>query len=526
MKQETRNHKLKTHIVRVLARTKLLTSSHVAGHRSKNRIGFRNLNSTIQQFNNSRFSRFAPALSLPELLIAVVIIAIISTLVGAIFLSHAKIFSDQKTQVYVSSQNRLGLDEMVNQTKEASSVDTCPAGTCGVGAVSPTNTLMVLKIWSIDVSGNPIDTSFDYIVYQRNSSPRTVTKSVYKAAGTYRQTVTNKIISADAINLLFTYNSLPPATTQVTIQLDNETNSLRGNRTISQTAKARLRNTALAKGIQISFPYAVHAYPGSLFGDDGTEDPNIIQGDVYSNGNIGGNQCIPDPENPENPLTCQIIGNASTSGSQIDWPVTGTKQIGVSPQQPLPNIDIAYWKAQAEAGGTCRTSFSGSDPPCPNFSGPALSLGPIKINGDLAVRTELTVTGPIYVTGRLTIEASGGKMKLASSFGSNSTVVVVDQSIIFDTFSQVLATSSSPKGFIVFVSNKQSTEPADAAIWFLNPDPTKPLVTILYAPNGTVHLNNITWVQGAIAAKDVNFDGADRVEYDPDVANVQFSTGP
>ena len=78
----------------------------------------------------------------------------------------------------------------------------------------------------------------------------------------------------------------------------------------------------------------------------------------------------------------------------------------------------------------------------------------------------------------------------------------------------------------MFVSNKQSTEPADAAIWFLNPDPTKPLVTILYAPNGTVHLNNITWVQGAIAAKDVNFDGADRVEYDPDVANVQFSTGP
>src|SRR3990167_6729571 len=241
MKQETRNHKLKTHIVRVLARTKLLTSSHVAGHRSKNRIGFQKSqfnNSSIHQFNNSRFSRFAPALSLPELLIAVVIIAIISTLVGAIFLSHAKIFSDQKTQVYVSSQNRLGLDEMVNQTKEASSVDTCPAGTCGVGAVSPTNTLMVLKIWSIDVSGNPIDTSFDYIVYQRNSSPRTVTKSVYKAAGTYRQTVTNKIISADAINLLFTYNSLPPATTQVTIQLDNETNSLRVNRTISQTAKA------------------------------------------------------------------------------------------------------------------------------------------------------------------------------------------------------------------------------------------------------------------------------------------------
>ena len=82
MKQETRNHKLKTHIVRVLARTKLLTSSHVAGHRSKNRIGFQKSqfnNSTIQQFNNSRLSRFARGQVIILPLILLVIVMIIST---------------------------------------------------------------------------------------------------------------------------------------------------------------------------------------------------------------------------------------------------------------------------------------------------------------------------------------------------------------------------------------------------------------------------------------------------------------
>jgi len=129
------------------------------------------------------------------------------------------------------------------------------------------------------------------------------------------------------------------------------------------------------------------------------------------------------------------VGSSSFPGSPDPVPIA----------MPITNAAISVWKDQASDGGI----ISGD---CPGTPGCSLIIGPKKIDGNLtvAVNDTLTVAGVLYVTGNLV-------------FGNNTTircdVLFVDKScvIVTDGYldaqnNSTYAGSGDPKSFIMILS--------------------------------------------------------------------------
>lgn len=180
-----------------------------------------------------------------ELLIAIALFGVISIFFAVIVITNSNLFNSQKTNTHLANQNRIALDEMVNEVRESQTVaSVCPNPPCGVSSTTGV-AILVLQLWPLDTNGEPKDPSlgYDYIVYKRGADTTQLIKTVYpnpNSAST-RPALT-KIISADVNNLEFFYDTAPPATTAVTIHLVNQANSLNKTFTFEQTAKAVLRN--------------------------------------------------------------------------------------------------------------------------------------------------------------------------------------------------------------------------------------------------------------------------------------------
>ena len=121
----------------------------------------------------SNYLRFAPALSLTELLIGMAILAIVGLMVAGVYMSHFRLFSNQSTNIDVASQNRVALDEMANQIREASGVITNYTGLSVVGCtVNSDPDSVVITLWPLNATGEPkppsdtsVVTTFDRVVY-------------------------------------------------------------------------------------------------------------------------------------------------------------------------------------------------------------------------------------------------------------------------------------------------------------------------------------------------------------------------
>lgn len=185
--------------------------------------------------------------SLVELLIGIGLFSVVSILFVTIVLTNSRIFSDQKTNIYIATQNRLALDEMINQIRESVTV-TNNCTVCGSNITS-NSLVLILEIWPIDASGNPFDpattTGSDYIVYKLDDPPNNtkLVKKIFVTSdnGSARQNSTD-ILASGVTNLLFSYDAPPPDTSEVTIELTTEGNSIRKPLSVTQTAKANLRN--------------------------------------------------------------------------------------------------------------------------------------------------------------------------------------------------------------------------------------------------------------------------------------------
>ncbi|KKT45960.1 MAG: hypothetical protein UW37_C0036G0005 [Candidatus Gottesmanbacteria bacterium GW2011_GWA2_44_17] len=111
----------------------------------------KNKPTTNYQLLSTNWRQRRPGLTLIELLIAFSIIGLVSILVAAVYFAHSRLFSTQNTSIDVASQNRLALDEMVNQIREGQAV----VATCALCPPDSTsdNTVVILQIWPIDSSG-------------------------------------------------------------------------------------------------------------------------------------------------------------------------------------------------------------------------------------------------------------------------------------------------------------------------------------------------------------------------------------
>lgn len=197
--------------------------------------------------------------TLVEILIAFLLIGIISLLVFSVYSSQIKVFFTVLTGIGVSSQNKIAINELTNQTREGVAiVSTCPAAACPDDNTS--GLVAVYQVFGLDASGNPTSAFYDYIVYRQDPADYThLIRKVFKDPQSTRVADT-KIIATDLASngLNFGYNNADPTqATQVTFTVI--TSKKEGAKTINQTqtGKAKLRN----KGVILSPPPPSGASP-------------------------------------------------------------------------------------------------------------------------------------------------------------------------------------------------------------------------------------------------------------------------
>jgi hypothetical protein len=188
--------------------------------------------------------------------------------------------------------------------------------------------------------------------------------------------------------------------------------------------------SALPDSDNVSFHYAVQVGAGGL-----NMNPNsVINGTVYSNGNVGGAGTIKSDTYAVGTIT------------GVNVPAPYNKYPG-QVAQPLPAIDVVAWKAEANVNGDAYTG---------DMTRTSGTLGPKRINGNCAF-SNITITGPIYCTGTISIS---GTISIDPAFKSNGTVVLAD-GVINDNGATIKDTGYSPKGYAMFITT--STD-ANAAI--------------------------------------------------------------
>jgi acetyltransferase-like isoleucine patch superfamily enzyme len=198
-------------------------------------------------------------------------------------------------------------------------------------------------------------------------------------------------------------------------------------------------------------------------------------GDVFANGNVI--------------LTslAKVYGNAGATGTVSTSglaSVGGTKTNNASQQDPL-NIDYAQYILEAQAGGTSSTIlFSGNNPQ---------NLGPKYINGNLTIQDNVVVTlqGTVYVTGTITIS---GNAKIQGPY------------TIFSEGNMNLSGNSSTqlaRGTVPFLVSRSGTITIGGNSW---------ISAIVYAPSGSITLNDNACVFGSVVGKSVTTTGNNQVK--------------
>jgi Tfp pilus assembly protein PilX len=289
------------------------------------------------------------------------------------------------------------------------------------------------------------------------------------------------------------------------------------NGNIEGDNSARITGTAIVSGptgtidnIDIDENANAHFITNSNIGGDATAFS-------LSGGTVSGNVVA------DNLSNCNITGTA-TYDSKFNCSIGGVETTPnpddfVDPEDsPLPIDDdlINEWETEAEAGGIIGSQI---------ISSGNVSLGPIKINGNLEVKSsgKLTVTGTIWVTGEITF-SNNAIVQLHSSFGSASGVILsgvegaTDKGFMnIKNNSQILG-SGTEGSYLLMVS--QTVEP-ETAIEISN----SIIGAIFYGPYGVVEINNNAALKEVTAYK-LEISNTATVTYETGLANVNFTSGP
>ena len=267
----------------------------------------------------------------------------------------------------------------------------------------------------------------------------------------------------------------------------------------------------LKTGVGVSFFY------GAQIGDGGLQMENTsrVNGSVYSNGNIVGNN------SPTITGDAFLAGTSTVSGVTVN----GTTQTGLAPlPMPIDDAQLDAWEAQTEAGGV----ITG---PCPYKPADGASLGPIKINCDLEIDGTkiVTLTGILWIKGNIEMKNSA-QLRLNTSFGQGSSVVIADNptnrvtssAIRIENSAQILG-SGTQGSYIMAISRNNAAEIGqdEEAIDVKNSSSA----SIYYAPHGLIAIQNNAKLKEAVAYKFYLKNSAE-LTYETGLANTFFSSGP
>jgi hypothetical protein len=327
-------------------------------------------------------------------------------------------------------------------------------------------------------------------------------------------------------------------------------------------ARSSIKATLVVNDTVISFRYGIQAGNGgfklentsSITGNAFSSGPvigsggNYIRGDVVSAGSSG---CNPEPEIPVSGCVYGIhatgnvfsheIGKSGT-GTTIDkdayyastittnTTVTGTKHPGSSDQSsvslPISDAQISQWESDAAAGETI-TTCDGSG----NYNiSSDMSLGSKKITCNLVIKKKtLTVTGPLWVTGNITVEV-GSIIKMDPSLGSQNVAIIADNpanttgsgKIIIEQ-SSTFQGSGSPGSFVFLISQNNSAETGGSNVAVSQNQGASALVA--YASHGLITMEQSANVKEATAYK-IFLSQSSNVTYDTGLPSTLFESGP
>ena len=306
---------------------------------------------------------------------------------------------------------------------------------------------------------------------------------------------------------------------------------------------SRAITTTVTEGVGAAFNYGIQSGNGGFVLSGGSR----VNGNVYSGGNITATNGVT--------ITGSAIAASSSSIGGDNDPggvIIGTSTVGIAWARTVQGATVAgnlYCQSGSHNNKSCSNSkgdapsvdmpFSDNDIQAlkdQGSSGNVISgnytvgyagatIGPTKINGDLTVNGggTLTLSGTVYVTGNITV-SGGGKIKLASSYGSGSGVLINDGYVSLSgggsltgsgqsgSFLFLLTTSSCPTGPSCGGNNAMSVSGGAGAV-------------ILIAQNGVMSLNGGVNIKEATAYK-ITASGGTTITYDSGLANINFSGGP
>lgn len=214
---------------------------------------------------------------------------------------------------------------------------------------------------------------------------------------------------------------------------------------------------------------------------------------------------------------CTIDGNAiyqTISGCSVGGTQTVSMTDAAPPSMPISDAEIDDWEATAAAGGIINGNYT--------VNGTQL-LGPKQINGDLTVNGTLYLTGPLWVKGNITFANNSGLI-VHSSTGTNGAVIIADspgneptKGIVDMSNNMTIAGNGSSGSYPMVLS----TNTGSLAITMSNNSTS----VILYAPNGTILINNNA-TANQVTAKTLNLSNNTTVNYVNGLQSQSFSNGP
>jgi len=211
------------------------------------------------------------------------------------------------------------------------------------------------------------------------------------------------------------------------------------------------------------------------------------------------------------PLRCQneLLNNKACDQSYDD----------PSPASyPVSNGNITDWEAAAVAGGTMTGDYVHTD-------ATPVSLGPKKIVGNLHIggSVVLSVTGTLYVTGDVTIDGSG-IVKLASSYGTNSGIIVTDGKVTIGGSGRADGNGQTGSYIMIVTTSNCAGGSTCGGLYAISVSGGSGAV-VLNAQRGTIDLSGSAAINEA-TANQLIIDGNTTITYQSGLANPNFSTGP
>lgn len=270
-------------------------------------------------------------------------------------------------------------------------------------------------------------------------------------------------------------------------------------------------NVTTPTGIDYSFKLYLGGFNGSIASSSGSRwNPlhvGTVSGNAYAN-----------TVNYTNVLTangtiyCQSgTGNsANSSNNPLLSPQCNTSQADpVFAPYPISDANISDWEDDALAGGIYSGNYA------VGYAG--ATLGPKKIVGNLNVSSggTLTVSGTLWVTGNMVLDG-GGRIQLASSYGSADGLIIVDGTITVSG-GGFAAGSGTTGSYIMLISKSV----ASGAITIAGGSGA----VIAYAKDGGITLSGGVSLKEAVGYS-MTLLGNSTITYESGLADLSFSSGP